>query len=405
MKFILPRAIFGNRGDLASRWGVIAALQQHGIKDAVVFRKFAGDIQKEGCISLPYGKARNILLPPSYWKIFNRKNAILWSVGLDLQDDSSLAKLAYLWFVFSLYRLLGMKVYCLFQGAGPLRTGTGRWLASKALSRVELFAARDPGTYQLIQSLSPQTKTILAHDAIFLPGFEQEIAGLSHQDKQVINGYLGNKQDGLVIGINIRQWFHLASRVLPYQLDKNSYQKQSQEKMDLLISSMQALIKEIRSKLNARVLLISAYQPGVVEWEDDLPWLQQLSNRFPDDTGVVLTDQPLSMPQYYYLMSGLDIMIGMRLHSTLIALRMGVPSINISYTLKGRDILEYMGLGKNVVDLDEFLSHPGSAIDRLSTMVTNLEKERIEVANKTFHSIQENMQILSSFLQDCSGGL
>ena len=356
MKFIIPRVIFGNRGDLGSRWGVLAALKDLGLENVVVFRKYPEDVPNFGFTSLPYGKARNLVLPPGYWKYFKNSNVILWAVGLDLQDDSSLAKLFYLWVIFSLYRLAGMKIYCLFQGAGPLKTRPGRWLAARALSQVSLFIARDPGTYSLIGNISPGTKKILAHDAIFLPGFEQEVSGISVDEKQLVDDYIGDKSGGPVVGINIRQWFHLNSRILPYQMNQAAYVNQSQEKMDQLIHSMAELIGKIRKDYNARILLISAYQPDVVPWEDDLPWLEQLAKHFNEDDGVILTDKPLSMPQYYALMSRLDVMIGMRLHSSLIALRMGVPSLNISYTLKGRDILEYMGLGKNVVDLKDFLT-------------------------------------------------
>jgi polysaccharide pyruvyl transferase WcaK-like protein len=251
-----------------------------------------------------------------------------------------------------------------------LKTRPGRWLAARALSQVSLFIARDPGTYNLIGNISPGTRKILAHDAIFLPGFEQEAAGITVEEKQLVDEYIGDKFSSPVVGINIRQWFHLNSRILPYQMNQAAYMNQSQDKMDQLIHSMVDLIRRIRKDFNARVLLISAYQPNVVPWEDDLPWLEQLAKYFKDDDGVILTDKPLTMPQYYALMSRLDVMIGMRLHSSLIALRMGVPSLNISYTLKGRDILEYMGLGRNVVDLNDFLEDPSNAYNRFCEVIT-----------------------------------
>jgi polysaccharide pyruvyl transferase WcaK-like protein len=405
VKFIIPRAIFGNRGDLGSRWGVLAALKDLGQDNVVVFRKYPEDIPDFGFTSLPYGKARNIVLPPSYWKYFKNSNVVLWAVGLDLQDDSSLAKLVYLWVVFTLYRLTGMKIYCLFQGAGPLKTRPGQWLASRALSQVSLFIARDPGTYGLIGNISPGTRKILAHDAIFLPGFEQQAAGITVEENQLVDEYIGDKSSGPVVGINIRQWFHLTSRILPYQMNQAAYINQSQEKMDQLIHSMAEFIGKIQKDFKARILLISAYQPNVVRWEDDLPWLEQLAKHFKEDDGVILTDKPLSMPQYYALMSRLDVMIGMRLHSSLIALRMGVPSLNISYTLKGRDILEYMGLGKNVVDLKDFLIDPSAAYDRFREVMANLDKERLEVAQHTQRSIKENMDVLSTIIRNIGSSL
>ena len=405
MKFILPRAIYGNRGDLASRWGVLAGLHQLGVDDALVFRKLPGDVPAGICSTLPYGKGRNLLLPAGVWRLFTKPNVVLWAAGLDIQDDSSLVKLFYLWLVFSIYRARGLKVVCLFQGAGPLNTKPGRWLATQALSRVNVFAARDPGTLRLINEISPATRTILAHDAIFLPGFEHEVEQLPAGEKALVDKYIGDKTEGPVIGINLRLWFHFSSSLLPYQMNKSAYRKQSQEKMSQLIKSMSQLIRKLRSDHNAHILLISAYQPGVLPWEDDLPWLQQLKADFAEDDGVILTDKPMSMPQYYALMSRLDVMVGMRLHSSLIALRMGVPSINISYTLKGRDILEYMGLGSNVVDLNGFLADPKLALSRLQGLLGSLTESRVVVRERSDRAIQENMQVLSSLLQELRAGL
>lgn len=404
MKFILPRAIYGNRGDLASRWGVLTGLHQLGVDDAMVFRKLPEDVPLEICDSLPYGKARNLLLPTGLWPLFKKPNAILWAAGLDFQDDSSLAKLAYLWFTFSLYRLLGLKVICLFQGAGPLKTKTGRWLAKRALSRVNIFVARDPGTQRLINEVSPATHTLLAHDAIFLPGFEQEVESLPASDRKLVDEYIGVRSEP-VIGINIRQWFHFSSSLLPYQMNKSGFQHKSTEQMEQLIHSMEKVIQFVRDRWNARVLLISAYQPGVLPWEDDLPWLEKLDRKFTADPQVVLTNKPMTMPQYYALMSRLDVMVGMRLHSSLIALRMGVPSINISYTLKGRDILEYMGLGSNVLDLYDFLKYPTQAFDRLQYLLESQKHTRKLVQERTDRAIQENMTVLSSLLQELRAGL
>ena len=224
-------------------------------------------------------------------------------------------------------------------------------------------------------------------------------------EKQLVDEYIGDKSGGPVVGINIRQWFHLNSRILPYQMNQAAYVNQSQEKMDQLIHSMAELIGKIRKDYNARILLISAYQPDVVPWEDDLPWLKQLARHFKADDGVMLTDKPLSMPQYYALMSRLDVMIGMRLHSSLIALRMGVPSINISYTLKGRDILEYMGLGKNVVDLKDFLKNSDTAYTRFRELMANLDQERLEVIRHTQSSVRENMEIFSTLMDNIGSSL
>lgn len=400
MRIILPRAIYGNRGDLASRWGVLHALKELGATDVLTFEKLAGDTPDLGFETFPYGKARNLLLSLRIWKKFKPGSLVLWAVGLDLQDDSSLLKLAYLWFTWLLYRLLGLKMVCLYQGAGPIKTPTGKWLAKQALSKVDLFIARDPGTLRLVNAIAPKIETRLAHDAIFLPGFEQDIANLTGTAREKVDMRIGTDQSHPVIGINIRQWFHFTSSLLPYQMNQEAYRSQAGEKMEALIKAMVKFVGELRNTLDARIMLISAYQPGVQSWEDDLPWLQKIKQAFLEDENVVLTDQPFSMPEYYYLISRLDLMVGMRLHSTLIALRMGVPSINISYTLKGGDILGHMGLQENVVDLQEFISGPGKAFEKVQDIISRIQEEQEKVHGCVMNSIQENMKILSNIIDE-----
>jgi polysaccharide pyruvyl transferase WcaK-like protein len=314
-----------------------------------------------------------------------------------MQDDSSLARLLYLWTAFRLYCTLGLKVVCLFQGAGPITTAPGRLLARAVLAQVDTFVARDPGTFALIECLRPRTRRVLAHDAIFLPGFEDDLAAVSASERVMLDRAC--QTDGRpVIGVNLRQWFHFASSILPYQFSRQKYLKRSKAQMQGLIHSMTELVASLRTRERARVLLISAYQPGVRPWEDDLPWLEQVKSKFSADDEVKLVDAPMTMPAYFNLMSRLDLMIGMRLHSSLVALRFGVPSINLSYTLKGGDILRHMGLPDSVADLRGFIESPQVVLECAKSMLANAASERTKVVAAVAKSSETNMAALKSLL-------
>lgn len=392
MHLILPRVIYGNLGDLASRWGVLRALHQLGAEDVTVFRNLDMDIPALPFRALDYRPLRNLRLDRDARAAFRRADAVLWAVGLDMQDDSSLARMMYLWVAFRLYRVLGLKVICLFQGAGPVATRAGRVVARGVLSQVDTFVARDPGTFALIKKLNPRTKRVLAHDAIFLPGFEEDVAGNNQLDPLFQTG--GRP----VIGVNIRQWFHFASSLLPYQFSRQKYRQRSEARMRELIRSTTELIASLRARQRARVLLISAYQAGVLPWEDDLPWLERVKADFADDDEVRLVNMALTMPAYYDLMSRLDLMIGMRLHSSLAALRLGVPSINLSYTLKGGDILRHLGLPDSVADLQSFIASPKDALERAESMLENRADESATVRAAAKSAIELNIEVMKKLL-------
>lgn len=388
MNFILPRVIYGNLGDLASRWGVLRVLHQLGVDDVTVFRNLETDTPALPFRALDYRPLRNLGLDGEALHAFRRADTVLWAVGLDMQDDSSLVRMMYLWIAFRLYRALGLKIICLFQGAGPVATRAGRVIARGVLSQVDTFVARDPGAYALIEKLNPRTKRVLAHDAIFLPGFEED-AG------QDTTPPLQNQP---LIGINIRQWFHFASSILPYQFSREKYRQRSESQMQELIRATTELIALLRDRQDARILLISAYQKDVQPWEDDLPWLERVKANFADDDEVQLVNMAVTMPGYYDLMSRLDLMIGMRLHSSLVALRFGVPSINLSYTLKGGDILRHLGLPDSVTDLKGFIESPKDVLARAESMLADREAEAAKVRAAVEKAIEVNMEVLKNLI-------
>lgn len=397
MKFVLPRVILGNRGDLASRWGLLRTLKQLGVHDVAVFSQFPQDIPPLDYEQRTYGKMRNALLNREGRKALLQSDVVLWAVGLDLQDDSSLAKLVYVWLQFHRYRWMGLRIWCLFQGAGPITTLMGRKLATGILKCVDVFIARDPGTFRLIGSLSSKPRLLLGQDAIFLHGFEDDLQDVPEEEK--FSAMLPD-DNRPIIGVNIRQWFHFASSVLPYEFARQLYHERSEEKMSALINIYCKLIESLRQQHDARIVLLSAYQPGVVPWEDDLPWLHRIKQFFADDPGVILVETPLSLPRYYQWMSSLDLMVGMRLHSSLTALRFGVPAINISYTLKGRDIYKHLGLEDHVIDLQSVLEDPHALILVVNRVFDDLEGMRSRVRQGVSRVVEENVDLLSGLLKE-----
>lgn len=401
MRCILPRVISGNRGDLASRWALLHALHRLSVEDLVVFSRFPADVPELPFQRLPYGRARNLLPDRQGREAVRRCDTVFWSVGLDMQDDSSLTRLLYIYFLFQYYRKLGKKIYCMFQGAGPISTRVGRLLASGALSAVDIFLARDAGTEKLIKDLRPRANVILGHDAIFLPGLEEDMLHPGARDH--LAGYVTGSH-GPFIGLNVRQWFHFQSSLLPYELARGKYLERSSERMSELISALVPVVRALREQNRARILLFSAYQPGVVAWEDDLPWLKQIKDHFPGDQEVIVVDDPISMPQYFGLMSKLDLMIGMRLHSSLTALRLGVPSLNLSYTLKGQDIYRHLGLETRVITLQQTMDSPETVIQLAQRILGDLPSEQNLVRSRVSCAVDENFALLSKLIAGLTKG-
>ncbi|MBT3320876.1 MAG: hypothetical protein HN392_01185 [Anaerolineae bacterium] len=396
MKFVLPRVIKANRGDLASRWALLNSLSKTGVNECFVFSQFKEEIPHHIVDFIPYGPLRNIFPTLKGWKALLKSDVLIWGVGLDIQDDSSLMKLIYLWAIFRLYRLLGLEIWNLFQGAGPIISPQGRFLTRQILKQITVFVARDPQSLDLIRSLSTKPKTYLGRDAIFLSGIENNPDKINKVEKKWLDTLYINGL--LTVGFNIRQWFHFSSSILPYQFSKKQYLSRSESKMEELLDAARQTVRFLRTKYNIRVLLLSAYQPDIVPWEDDTPWLQSIKNNFKDDDNVILVDQAISLPAYYQLMSRLDLVIGMRLHTTLIALRLGVPSINLSYTLKGEAILNHLELSEYAVNLEKFIATPDILKSKIAFLLENSLSERKRIEKAVENAIEENEALLKKIL-------
>ena len=393
-KILLPRVIYGNRGDILSRWGLLNGLSSIGEKDFHVFADNAGDLPPYARNQFTtYGKYHNLILSPNSRTALNNANRILWSCGLDLTDESSLAKLLYLLITFSHYRSMGKEILCVFQGAGPIKTRTGRILTRQVLQRVDHFIARDEYTMNLLHDINPRTPLSLAGDAIFMPGFEAQIA--EHSDPEAIAPYLP-PAGKLLIAINIRRWFHFSSDLIPFQMAKQRYENRGQQQMDQLVGIYVDLVRKIRREYDARVLLVSAYNPGVFSWEDDMPWLKKIKAEFPHDADVQLLDADLDMVNYLSLISKVDLAISMRLHSSLAVLRFGNPAINISYSPKGLHVFKTLGMGEHAIEIEAAMQYPDCIWQEVRSVLSNLPDEKQKVERGVTMLIEKNMDVLGS---------
>jgi polysaccharide pyruvyl transferase WcaK-like protein len=218
--------IRGNRGDLLSRWGILSALAEVGAGDVVVFCSRADHVPPICHAAMgAYGPLYNLLPPVRSWPLLRRTNVVIWTGGLDLQDDSSMLKLVHTLFVFGFFRLMGWRLVLAMQGAGPLTSLIGRYLARTLLNRVHTFLVRDRGSQHLLQGLESRARIVRGFDGIFLPGFpgaepkpeeSARIAALTHRES-----------DGQwLVGVNVRLWFHFASNWVPYQFAQGRYRRQ-----------------------------------------------------------------------------------------------------------------------------------------------------------------------------------
>ena len=128
MSWVCPRVIGGNRGDLLSRWGILSELSRLAEPERLeVVTEYPEDLPPDvSCRVLPCGRLYNLIPANEGWKSLRRAEAVFWTGGLDLQDDSSRARLMHLLLMFifihqecrqSSISTVHYKLFCLIEKA------------------------------------------------------------------------------------------------------------------------------------------------------------------------------------------------------------------------------------------------------------------------------------------------
>ncbi len=397
MKFICPRCIRANRGDLLSRYGILSHLWSQGIRDLQVFCHDRMQLQPLGYATLPYGPLYNLWPGRKGLAAYRDADTVLWTAGLDLQDDSSLLKILHTLLNFLFFRLLGLKILVISQGAGPIRTRWGRFLTRLLLDQTSGFLVRDGGSLNLLRGINPRVRIYRGFDGIFLGDFD--LSSIPAAEENYIE-HLQQREIGQpLIGFNLRLWFHFSSGLLPYHLAPGKYRARAQKQLAEFIKASTIFLMAARRELNAKILMVSMYEPWVEPWEDDLPLLRQVKDRLAGDDQVVLVDQPLGLQGFCKLISGLDAMVGTRLHSTLAALRFGVPAVHLAYTLKGRDIFRDLGLSDYVVELERFIADPLATLAPLNRILSS-HAIKGKISSLVQEVIARNQLVFNNLLQE-----
>ena len=219
-------------------------------------------------------------------------------------------------------RLFRKSVVCFCVGIGPLNTYWGKIFARLVGNRCQQIMVREKDSYDLMRSIGVNTKMDIYADIAF--------RNLPVPTK--IN--FTNKNKG-IIGINITGY---GSTWIKGRNSNTNWDKIT----ETLINTMNKLVEN----LSVNVAIITTQIM-------DIEFAKKIINGVKYSESVkFFNNNDYSNHQLMGIMGQLDLFIGMRLHSLILASAMTTPIIGLTYAPKVLSLMELLDLKKYVLELN-----------------------------------------------------
>jgi colanic acid/amylovoran biosynthesis protein len=144
--------------------------------------------------------------------------------------------------------------------------------------------------------------------------------------------------------------------------------------------------------------LLIAQTIGPVEFEDDRIVIRQVIDSTPLNlrNKLIVFQEDVSPYVLKEIYGNLELLIGTRLHSLILAFSMGVPGISITYSEhKSKGIMKMLGLEEFVYDISNL--HLDSIVENIEFILENRDK----LSKQILAAIQSQKVEIYSFLKAC----
>ncbi|MDN5331893.1 MAG: hypothetical protein PWP45_1118 [Tepidanaerobacteraceae bacterium] len=288
---------FDNLGDEAVLHAIISALRQEapGIEITVLSNNPTKTEELHGIKSVSRWNLIEIL------SSIKKADMLISGGGSLLQDVTSPASLLYYLGVIFLAKALRKKVFIYAQGFGPVKRKWARVLTKNLLQRVEFITLRDEDSAEELKSLGVKRPPIVVT--------ADPVMGLdvSHIEKKLgasVLEQVGTEINRPLVGFALRRW-----------KKEESYLASVADCADRLLDD------------GVLPVFIPFHMPDDLEVSRAI--LQKMKRK-----GAVLIEEQLTPDEMISLISNLTLIVGMRLHSLIMASVVEKPVLGISYDPK-----------------------------------------------------------------------
>ena len=226
-----------------------------------------------------------------------KQDLFIWGGGSLIQDVTSIKSPLYYLGLMKLAQLKRLKTIAYAQGIGPINNSGIRWLTKKVLQKCDRISVRDQKSAQLLKSWN--LEYLIAADPVWaLPSKPVNIELLPAPR----------------IGINLR-----------------SHRSLTPERLEAITEA----IVSLQAKTQANIILV----PFQIS-QDQQP-CEYIAKKLGDHGQIIHLENPQQLKGIW---SQIDMMIGMRLHSLIMAVSEKCPCFALSYDPKVTSLMGEVGL-------------------------------------------------------------
>lgn len=248
----------------------------------------------------------NRFQPLAVYRAIQKSRLVIFGGGTLLQDRTSTKSLKYYSFIIRLAHWAKVPLYVYANGIGPLEKESNRKVVVDVLSHASAITVREPDSREeLIRMGLPAGKVSVTADPVFLLE-SQDVTGICRQ-------LLREDQHYFAISLREFKWGNLS---------KEAFEKNIVE-----------IVKTIREKYH----LIPVFIP--MQREKDYAFCDRIQQKV---GGEIVFTPMLSTSETVALISRMDLVIGMRLHSLIFAAKECVPMIGLAYDPKIHGFMNYI---------------------------------------------------------------
>lgn len=351
---------FNNAGDEAVLYAIISSLKK--LNEKIEITVLSNN--PEQTAKLYNVKAVN------RWKVGHIFNAIknsdllLSGGGSLLQDVTSKNGILYYLGVIFFVKILKKPVLVYSQGIGPINLNRNRKLTALLLNGVKCITVRDAGSKKDLEEMGVKREILVSADPVL--GISSDEINVE-KGRELLQRVNVNINDGKIMGISIRPW-----------------------KID------EAGIKDLAKACDS--LAQSGWQIVFIpmHFPEDIQASREVAKRMKEK--YFLLKENYTPAEALSIYKAVDMVMGVRLHSLIMAAVVEKPFVAISYDPKVNRFMELIGIRRvldiNNIKYQEVLDLVQNTWENRNEFCNNLKHKMMELRTKALIPAHKVMEIL-----------